>query len=71
MKKLKDKKYIVTAINRITLLREAVSKPVTLQQALSMHRRLLAVKPSSRSYIYPMIQELIPMPLSIQFSPTI
>ena len=49
-------KWCVTAINRLTRQREAVTLPCAKDTASSMRAQLLRSRPGKRVYIYPLVE---------------
>lgn len=53
----KNKKYCVTAINRLTGQREIISGACSKENADAIRARMMATKPGKRPYTYPLTVE--------------
>ncbi len=64
---MKEPRYCITAINRMTRQRESVTRPYAKATAEKMLRREKAKPPAKRSWIYPRMEAVEPQQLTINF----
>lgn len=60
-------KYHITAINRLTRIRESVTPPCSKEKALRIIQREKNTSSRKRSWIYPKMESCPPRQLSLQF----
>lgn len=64
---MKEPRYCITAINRMTRQRESVTPPCTKETAEKILRREKAKPHIKRCYIYPHMEAVRPQQLTINF----
>jgi hypothetical protein len=64
---MKEPRFCITAINRMTRQRESVTRPYTKETAEKMLRREKDKPPAKRSWIYPRMEAVEPQQLTINF----
>lgn len=64
---MKQPIYHVTAVNRLTRQREAVTLPCSKDKATKILKREQKKAPGRRSWIYPKVEEFVPQELPLDF----